>query len=146
VRCTILLRAGYQFRKFSSICFVFSAPPPKSSRIVQYGGSAMKFKKLKKMLKKFRIEWDPKAGKGSHGSFVGRSHKTKIRESHTIPSKQQVEISSIYVNSLRRTFELTESDGVSDEEFFGTKRVTPSEDHNSTHNRRTGEGHTESQR
>jgi len=85
-------------------------------------GRLLKFsdlkKILKKILKKFGIEWDASRGKGSHGVFVGLSHVTRIREVYPIPKSQQRQMSDAYLRPLRRTFELTEKDGVSDDEFF----------------------------
>lgn len=78
----------------------------------------MNFRALKKKLAEHGIEWDPKVGKGSHGAFVGLSHITKTRETFVLPQNQQKEVQSKYVRPLRRAFELTPEDGVSDDEFF----------------------------
>ncbi len=78
----------------------------------------MKFRKLKKKLAEYDIQWDPKIGKGSHGAFVGLSHVTKTRETFPLSRKQQEEVQSKYLNPLRRAFELLPEYGVSDEAFF----------------------------
>ncbi len=78
----------------------------------------MKFRKLKKKLAEYDIQWDSKLGKGSHGAFVGLSHVTKTRETFPLSRKQQEEVQSKYLNPLRRAFELLPEYGVSDEAFF----------------------------
>ena len=78
----------------------------------------MKFRKLKKKLADYGILWDPTVGRGSHGAFVGLTRITKTREVHVLPQSQQEEIQAKYLNPLRRTFELTQEHGVSDDEFF----------------------------
>ena len=78
----------------------------------------MKFRKLKKKMAEYDISWDGAIGKGSHGAFVGRSHKTKARQTHVLPKSQQDEVHSNYIGPLRRAFELTPEHGVSDKEFF----------------------------
>lgn len=79
----------------------------------------MNFKRLRKKLAEYGIEWDERKGKGSHGVFVGLSHVTHIRRVYTLPKKQQKEVNNIYLCPLRRAFELTPEHGVTDEEFFG---------------------------
>ena len=54
----------------------------------------MKFRKLKKKLAEYGIQWDPKIGKGSHGAFVGLSRVTKTRETYPLSMKQQEEVQS----------------------------------------------------
>lgn len=78
----------------------------------------MKFRKLKKKLAEYDIQWDPKIGKGSHGAFVGLSRVTKTRETYPLSKKQQIEVQSKYLKPLRRTFDLLPEHGVSDNEFF----------------------------
>lgn len=78
----------------------------------------MKFRKLKKKLAEYDLQWDSKLGKGSHGAFVGLSHVTKTRETFPLSRKQQEEVQSKYLNPLRRAFELLPEYGVSDEAFF----------------------------
>lgn len=78
----------------------------------------MKFRKLKKKLAEYGIQWDPQIGKGSHGAFVGLSHVTKTRETFPLATKQQEEIQAKYLRPLRRAFELLPEHGVSDETFF----------------------------
>ncbi len=78
----------------------------------------MKFRKLKKKLAEYDIQWDSRLGKGSHGAFVGLSHVTKTRETFPLSRKQQEEVQSKYLNPLRRAFELLPEYGVSDEAFF----------------------------
>lgn len=77
----------------------------------------MKFRELKKVLSKHGIAWDPRKGKGSHGVFVGLSHRTGIKQIFPIPAGQQKQISKAYLAPLRRKFELTEKDGVNDDLF-----------------------------
>lgn len=70
----------------------------------------MKFRKLKKKLAEFGINWDSSLGKGSHGAFVGRSHKSKTREVYPVPKEQQGDIQNKYLKPLLRAFELDLSD------------------------------------
>jgi len=77
----------------------------------------LKFRELKKVLSRFGIEWDARRGKGSHGAFVGLSHVSRLRRVYVLPSSQQKEASRAYLNPLRRTFELTNEHGVSDDLF-----------------------------
>lgn len=77
----------------------------------------MKFRELKKVLERYGIDWDSRRGKGSHGAFVGDSYITKLRQVFTVPASQQREVSQVYIRPLRRRFELTAENGVSDEEF-----------------------------
>ena len=79
----------------------------------------MRFRDLKKKLNGFGIKWDKARGKGSHGCFVGLALKSKIRRSFPIPHDQQKKTSNAYIKTLRRAFQLTEENGVSDTEFFG---------------------------
>ena len=78
----------------------------------------MKFRDLKKILSRFEIEWDARRGKGSHGAFVGLSHVSRLRRVYVLPAGQQQEVSRAYLNPLRRTFELTNEDGIKDEFFL----------------------------
>lgn len=81
-------------------------------------GILVKFRELRKRLEKFGIMWDAKVGKGSHGAFVGLSKRTRIRRVYPLPADQQRDVSNKYLKPLRRQFELTPEDGVSDEAFF----------------------------
>ena len=78
----------------------------------------MDFRKLKKKLSKYGLQWDPRIGSGSHGAFVGLSRTTKTREAYVLPKKQQREVHAKYLKLLRRAFELLPEHGVSDDEFF----------------------------
>lgn len=78
----------------------------------------MNFRKLKKKLNGYDIYWDSSVGRGSHGAFVGLSRITKTRETFPLPKKQQHEVHSKYLKTLRRAFELLPENGVSDEDFF----------------------------
>jgi len=78
----------------------------------------VKFRKLKKKLAEYGIQWDPKIGKGSHGAFVGLSRITKTRETYPLSMKQQEEVQSKYIKPLRRAFELLPEHDVSDDDFF----------------------------
>lgn|GEM_PF-2473121 len=84
-----------------------------------YSSCDVKFRKLREKLSGYGISWDPRVGKGSHGAFVGLSRRTHIRRVYPLPRSQQREVSITYVRPLRRAFELTPEDGVSDAEFFG---------------------------
>jgi hypothetical protein len=77
----------------------------------------LKFRELKRILSQFCIEWDARRGKGSHGAFVGLSHVSRLRRVYVLPASQQKEVSRAYLNPLRRTFELTNEHGVSDDLF-----------------------------
>ncbi len=76
------------------------------------------FRKLKKKLNEYDIYWDSSVGCGSHGAFVGLTRITKTREAFPLPKKQQREVQSKYLKTLRRAFELLPEHGVSDEDFF----------------------------
>ena len=78
----------------------------------------MNFRKLRKKLAEYGIEWDPSIGKGSHGAFVGLIRRTRLREVHELPESQQKDVAAKYIKPLRRAFELLPEYGVSDEEFF----------------------------
>lgn len=77
----------------------------------------MKFRRLKKVLRNFGIEWDKDVGKGSHGSFFGLTYKTKIRRVYVLPNSQQVDVQRKYIRAPRRHFELTTDNMVSDSLF-----------------------------
>lgn len=77
----------------------------------------MKFRHLKRVLSKYGIEWDERRGKGSHGVFRGPTYSSKLNKVYPIPKDQQKETSTIYINPLRRTFELTEEYGIADDLF-----------------------------
>jgi len=79
----------------------------------------VKFKTLRERLAGYLIAWDSKVGKGSHGAFVGLSHKTKIRRVYPLPKSQQKDVSPAYLKPLRRAFELLPEHGISDDDFFG---------------------------
>lgn len=78
----------------------------------------MKFRKLVKKLATFGIRWDKRSGKGSHGAFIGMTAQTRLSRVFVIPYSQQREISKAYLAPLRRAFELTTEDGISDDEFY----------------------------
>ncbi|MHC4696468.1 MAG: hypothetical protein ACYTFA_06985 [Planctomycetota bacterium] len=78
----------------------------------------MNFRKLRKKLAEYGIEWDPSVGKGSHGAFVGLSRRTRLREVYVPPESQQKDVAAKYIKPLRRAFELLPEYGVSDEELF----------------------------
>ncbi len=79
----------------------------------------MKFRALRKKLAQYDIAWDESLGKGSHGVFVGLTLRTRIRRVFPLPASQQKDVSQPYLKSLRRKFELTPDDDISDKEFFG---------------------------
>ena len=72
-------------------------------------GSRLKsFRRIKQNLAKFDIIWNPKKGKGSHGSFVGPHLESARSNAFPIPKSQQREINLDYVNGLRRRFGVTD--------------------------------------
>lgn len=77
----------------------------------------MRFRNLKRLLGEYGIEWDESRGKGSHGTFCGLTLVSRTRQVFPIPRNQQVEIRNPYLSALRRAFELTEENGVSDKLF-----------------------------
>ncbi len=77
----------------------------------------MKFRRLRQILSNFGIEWDKSRGRGSHGVFRGQTHSSRLNKVYPIPKEQQKDTSQVYIKPLRRTFELTEEYGVSDDLF-----------------------------
>jgi hypothetical protein len=72
------------------------------------------FRRLKQILGKFGVDWDPKKGKGSHGSFF--KYMPNGWASYPIPHGKDVLLQ--YVRGCRKKFKLTEEDGVPDNQFY----------------------------
>ncbi|HLB74543.1 MAG TPA: type II toxin-antitoxin system HicA family toxin [Sedimentisphaerales bacterium] len=67
-----------------------------------------RFKDLVKLLRSYRIEWNPRKGKGSHGAFVGPDLKGNI-QSYTLPRHQQREVKKRYIKGICDRFQLDDS-------------------------------------
>lgn len=80
----------------------------------------LKYRTLRTILKTFGIEEDARRGKGSERLFVGVvggsivSYPTKC---HNENDEKPIAV----INAIRRRFNLTERDGISDDEFYGRK-------------------------
>jgi hypothetical protein len=79
----------------------------------------LKYRRLRAILKTFNVQEDgTKRGKGSERMFVGVVDGAVTR----MPTKCHNEGDDkprAVIRSIRRTFKLTEADGVTDEEFYG---------------------------
>jgi len=78
----------------------------------------VKFRDLRKVLARYDIFWDKRKGKGSHGAFVGPSHKTRLKRAYTLPESQQKKTRQPYLDRLREQFELTPENGIPDDQFI----------------------------
>jgi predicted RNA binding protein YcfA (HicA-like mRNA interferase family) len=76
----------------------------------------IKFRRLRKILRKFGVDWSPRRGKGSHGSFF--KHMDGGWLSYPVPDETDVLI--CYVRGCRKKFKPTAEDGVSDDEFYNS--------------------------
>lgn len=65
----------------------------------------VRFSSLKRHLKKYQIYWEPRKGKGGHGSFVGPD-KDGNKQSFPLPSNQHKEVRKTYLKALCRRFQL----------------------------------------
>lgn len=72
-------------------------------------GGLIPFRNIRKNLKGLAIHWDPRKGKGSHGSFVGPHQKTRATQCFPIPRHQQQQMNIDYIKALRRRFGLTDA-------------------------------------
>jgi hypothetical protein len=72
------------------------------------------FRRLKQILGKFGVGWDPKKGKGSHGSFC--RYMDSGWASYPVPHDKDVLLQ--YVRGCRKKFNLTEEHGVTDDDFY----------------------------
>ncbi len=78
------------------------------------GDRSIKLRRLRQILKRFGVEWDPGRGKGSHGMFEKVMHGGVF----TYPVPDQTDVLVCYVRGCRKKFKLTAEDGVSDDEFY----------------------------
>jgi len=75
---------------------------------------SIKFRRLRKILKRYGVEWDPTHGKGSHGCF----YKQMEGGLFTYPVPDEKDTLICYVRGCRKKFKLTTEDGISDREFY----------------------------
>jgi predicted RNA binding protein YcfA (HicA-like mRNA interferase family) len=74
----------------------------------------IKARRLREILKKFGVEWNPRKGKGSHGSFFKRMDGGMF----TYPVPDEKDVLVCYVRGCRKKFKLTAEDGIPDEQFY----------------------------
>ncbi len=72
----------------------------------------LKMRVLQQRLREFGIEFDARKGKGSHGSFIKPGFRS-------FPVPRSDDVLRQYITQIRRRFNLTEADGVSDKRFYG---------------------------
>ena len=73
----------------------------------------VKLRKLKRLLSPYGVSLQPG---GKHLLFVSSDGRK-----YPIPARKDGDdVERAYVNGIRRAFGLTEEDGVSDEQFYGT--------------------------
>jgi hypothetical protein len=80
----------------------------------------LKYRDLRRILASFNVEEHKKRGKGSERIFVGIIQGRK----RTIPVKchgEGKEVPAPVIRAMRRRFQLTASDGVSDAEFYSKR-------------------------
>ncbi|HUQ70255.1 MAG TPA: hypothetical protein VM165_12060 [Planctomycetaceae bacterium] len=78
----------------------------------------LKYRTLRKTLKRFGIEESKSRGKGSERMFVGVVNGRRV----TYPTKCHNEGDDKpvpVIEAIRRAFSLTEEDGITDEAFYG---------------------------
>lgn len=73
-------------------------------------------RELRSILARFGVECDEARGKGSHWLFFCEFPEGTV--SYPVPTTSK-EVARVYVRQCRRRFRLTESDGVSDRDFYG---------------------------
>ena len=76
----------------------------------------VKFRNLKKYLRKFRIELK----QGSKHPYFEDPAGNKYPQPFT---KDNADVERVYVDAIRRKFRLTPEDGISDEQFYSRKIV-----------------------
>jgi hypothetical protein len=77
----------------------------------------LRYRDLRRILKRFGIAEDKSRGKGSERMFVGLVDGRIVRyptKCHNEGDMKPIPV----INAIRRTFHLTESFGVSDESFY----------------------------
>jgi hypothetical protein len=75
----------------------------------------LKLRDLKRILRRFGVDWTDGRGKGSHVLFF--KDFDDGRYSYPVPNRDDV--LPPYVKGCRKKFRLLPEDGVSDEDFFG---------------------------
>ncbi len=78
----------------------------------------LKYRELRKRLKRFGVVEDKKRGKGSERMFVGIVASRKVTyptKCHNEGDEKPVPV----IEAIRRAFQLTEEHQVADEEFYG---------------------------
>jgi hypothetical protein len=79
---------------------------------------AISYRRLRKILKSFGIEEDKSRGKGSERMFAGVVEGRVIHYPTKCHNEGDVKPKGV-IRAIRRTFHLTEQDGVDDKEFYG---------------------------
>lgn len=78
----------------------------------------LKYRNLRKILRRYGIEENKCRGKGSHRMFVavvdGQQRRYPVRR-----HSESDELGAAIVSAVRRRFGLTPDRGVSDDEFYG---------------------------
>ena len=73
------------------------------------------FKKLRKALKRYGCVEDKALGKGSHTTFCRKIENGVA--TYPIPTHEK-EVAKCYVEGVRKRLQLTDADGVPDDEFY----------------------------
>ncbi|MHB1033496.1 MAG: hypothetical protein ACYC35_01770 [Pirellulales bacterium] len=77
----------------------------------------LKLNDLRRILRHFGVQEDPSRGKGSHTVFFKRFSDGVF--TYPVPTADN-DVKTCYVRGCRKRFRLTEEDGVSDNEFYGS--------------------------
>ncbi len=76
------------------------------------------YRQLRKILRRFGIEEDASRGKGSERMFVGVVEGRVIRYPTKCHGEGDTKPKGV-IRAIRRAFQLTEADGITDKEFYG---------------------------
>ena len=76
------------------------------------------YRKLRKILKSYGIEEDKKRGKGSERMFVGMVDNKIVKYPTKCHNEGDTKPIGV-IKAIRRTFKLTNDNGVSDKDFYG---------------------------
>ena len=79
---------------------------------------AITYRRLRRILKAFGIEEDKSRGKGSERMFVGVVEGKIVRYPTKCHGDGDIKPKGV-LRAIRRTFRLTEEDGVTDRSFYG---------------------------
>ena len=75
------------------------------------------YRQLRKILKRFGIEEDASRGKGSERMFVGVVAGRVMRYPTKCHGEGETKPKAV-IHAIRRAFHLTETDGITDQEFY----------------------------